>query len=169
MRTVKCNRNIKIRKHWFARTPICAPWHSLHDFGPKQMRSSFCDTQLIVCIVRQCVFQSFVIPDTAVHKNSTNRQLIFKKLKPEAPYRGHDHYQASYFRDISCTPTGVTADEYLGWFYHLVLITELLDLQINPLKPRQRTTCNYWRLTYSLIFLISSVKSPSWHDEKKRE
>ena len=62
-----------------------AACHSLNDFlflyGPKQMRSSFCGTHLMVCIARQCVFQSFVIQDTALHKNSTSHlQLIFKKI-----------------------------------------------------------------------------------------
>ena len=37
----------------------------------------------------------------------------------------------------------------------------------NPLRVRQRTACNYWRLTHSLIFLISSVKSPPWHEKRE--
>lgn len=70
-----------------ARTPICANCHSLNDllflYGEKQMRSRFFEIYLMMCTVRvrQCVLQSFLIQDTAPHKNITIQlQLILKKL-----------------------------------------------------------------------------------------
>ena len=121
-----------------------------------------------MCIARQCVLQSFVIQETALHKNTTSQvQLIWKKLTCSSLQRTWSvwdtlfqryklHTNRSNSRSIPALVLPFSADHRAS------------GSRSNPLRVRQRTACNYWRLTHSLIFLISSVKSPSSHDEKKR-